>query len=179
MTGIRLITLTRNNNILYLVGCVYLFFLVLFYSMTYRRNFIVTFFMLVHLYSACCLLASNYLMILMISLVCLPLSSHFDDNRLGCSVLKFFLPGIVILFVQLYGFKNLFSSMLILNTQMTNFLKGFDVFECIQYIFQGTAHTNEFSIINCVFAFFMKIFNEKSLQAGNFFSDLLNGIGLL
>jgi hypothetical protein len=172
-------TLTRYNNILYLVGCIYLFFLILFYSMTYRRNFLVTLVMLIHLYSACCLLASNYVMILMISLVCLPLSSHFEDNKLGCSVLKFFLPGLVILFVQLYGFKNLFSSMLILNSQMTNFLKGLDLFEYIQYVFQGTGQSNEFSLIDGLFTLCLKMFNEKSLHASNFFTDLINGMGML
>jgi hypothetical protein len=117
-----------------------------------KRNFLVTLLLLFHLYSACCHLASNYIMILMISLICLPISIACDDQKYGCSVFRFLIPGLVILFLQLYGFKNLFANMLIFNTHLQIFLKGFDLFEFVQYFVQGSI-ISEFKIIDWIFNF--------------------------
>jgi hypothetical protein len=177
LIGIRLITITIINNSLYFVGCIYLFILVLYYCMIDKRHFFVTLILLFHLYSACCLLGSNYLMILMISLVCLPISIACDDPKYGCSVFRFLIPGLVILFLQLYGFKNLFSNMLVFNSHLQVFFKGFDLFEFVQYFIQGN-FVNEFKIIEWIFHFAVYVAEGKVTYGWNL-RDPLAGMSSL
>lgn len=160
MIGIRLLTITRTYTSLYFVTAVYLFILVIFYSLVERRNILVTILIFTHLYSACMFLHSNFLLILMILMVVLPLSILIDDNKYPCSVLRFFLPGVFVMFFQLYGFKNIFANMLFLNGHLQNVFK-FDVIAFIQKIVHGN-YVNEFEFIESIFNYFCGLFDLKT-----------------
>jgi hypothetical protein len=160
MIGVRLLTITKGFSALYFVGCLYLFILILFYCMVERRRVLITILLLIHLYSACVFLASNYMLIMIITIVCLPISIALDENKYSFSVLRFFLPGFFIMFVQLYGFKNIFAIMITFNAHLQNLLRGFDIFAFIQKIVQGN-YVNEFSVIEFVYNYVCTIFDMK------------------
>ena len=167
LLGIRLLTITKLYNALYFAVGLYMFVMVIFYCMTDRKNLLVTLLLFVHLYSACVYLVSNHLLILMISLTCLPISMKFDDNKYGCSVIRFFLPGLIIMFLQLYGFKNIFSNMLLVNSYLQNFFK-FDMIGYIQRVVQGN-FINEFGVIEYIFNNAVSFFEGKPLQGIHLF----------
>ena len=160
MMGIRLFTITKTHSALYFVGGFFLFIMILFYCVTDRKSIFVTILILIHLLSASMYLLSNHLLILIDTLICLPIGIRFDNKRYGFSMLKFFLPGTLMVCMQLYGFKNLFRLILMFNKYLTGFLR-FDLIEFIQNIVQGN-YINEFNLMASVYNWALHLFEAKS-----------------
>ena len=157
LMGIRLITINRNYPPLYTVSCFYMFFLTIFYCAVQRRKIIVTLSLIFHLFSACMFLNSNFFFFLILAIIILPWSfknsaeEKRDINNNGqASFLNFFIPALIMLCFQLYGFKNVLTNFHSFNESLILFLKGFDLFGLVQSILQGNM-INEYSIVGQIY----------------------------
>ncbi len=166
--AIRLLTITRFYGALYFISCIYVFSLILYYCMTERRRILVTILLLFHLYSACVYLSSNYLLIMIITIICLPISIAMDSSKNIFSFIRFFFPGMLIMCVQLYGFKNIFMLMINFNENLRATLK-FNVFGFVQRLVQGN-YVNEFTVIENIYNSMYSFYNINKLSLGNFMS---------
>jgi hypothetical protein len=157
--SIRIITISRGYTLIYLFSCIYLLILILSYILVDRRKILVTLMLLFHLYSACLYLNSNYIFVLIILLIALPFSIGNDDRKYNCSFCGIFLPVCIILFFQLYGFKNIYNYMMDFKDNINSVLM-FDVFGLAQNIIHGS-YINEFDIMQNLNEFFAYNFGNK------------------
>ena len=158
--GIRLLTISRGCSSLYVASCINLLILVVTYSLLDKKRILITCLLFFHLYSACIYLGSNYLFILIISLFCLPLAIAFDEVNTNISLIRFFFPGVVVLVFQLYGFKNAYSNMLILNEHLNNILK-FDLLGFVHSIVHGS-YVSEMNVLNMIYNWILIGFNYQA-----------------
>lgn len=93
--------------------------------------------------------------ILAMLVVFLPLALNGDEKR--NSAFSFFVPAFIILSLQLYGFKNVFLNLMVLNDNLQNFLK-FDILGFTQLLVQGN-YINEFQIFGKIYEIATLVFN--------------------
>lgn len=158
--GIRLLSITKGITGLYIGSSVYLFLLIILYCLVDRRKIFVTLMIVVHLLSACIHLQSNFLFVLMIIVLFLPLTISINENRMKFSFFSFFIPISFISFCQIYGFKNIFGILLTIDEHFKETFM-FDFLGFIQYIVQGK-WLNEFNIISKI------LFNLSKINLNSF-----------
>jgi len=106
----------------------------------------------------------------MITIICLPISIYIDENKNVSSLIRFFFPGLFIMCVQLYGFKNMFIIMVNINENLRTLLRGFDLIGFIQKLVQGN-YINEFTVIEYVYTCACSFFKLKT-SLNSFPTDL-------
>ena len=169
--SMRLLVLTNNNSILLNFLChLNILCLILFYSLINRRNNLVTFFILFHLYAGCLILDSNFLFVDFLLILCLPLTFQFmktnnseynfideeinDNNGYTC---VFIIPAIIVFSFELYGFKNVIYWMNAINQFFKRIFFGFDILKIfITLDNKKNKFYSEFSIIKNIIAIFLK-----------------------
>ena len=169
--SMRLLVLTNNNSILLNYLCnLNILCLILFYSLINRRNNLVTFFILFHLYAGCLILDSNFLFIDFLFIVCLPFTFQLmkinnseynfideeinDNNGYTC---VFIIPAIIVFSFELYGFKNVIYWMNAINQFFKRIFFGFDILKIfITLDNKKNKFYSEFSIIKNIIAIFLK-----------------------
>lgn len=158
--ALRLITISRGYTLIYFISCFYLFILILSYTIVDRRKFLVTIMLLSHLFSACLYLNSNYIFILMILLISLPLAIGSEDKKFNCTFCSIFIPISIILFFQLYGFKNTYSYMYDFKDTLNSAFM-FDIFGFVQNIIHGS-YINEFDVMESLTDFIFFIYSPSN-----------------
>ena len=169
--SMRLLVLTNYNSILLNFLChLNILCLILFYSLINRRNNLVTFFILFHLYAGCLILDSNFLFVDFLLILCLPLTFQFmktnnseynfideeinDNNGYTC---VFIIPAIIIFSFELYGFKNVTYWMNTINQFFKRIFFGFDILNIfITLDNKKNKLYSEYSIIKNTISFFLK-----------------------
>jgi hypothetical protein len=169
--SMRLLVLTNYNSILLNFLChLNILCLILFYSLINRRNNLVTFFILFHLYAGCLILDSNFLFIDFLFIVCLPFTFQLmkinnseynfideeinDNNGYTC---VFIIPAIIVFSFELYGFKNVIYWMNAINQFFKRIFFGFDILKIfITLDNKKNKFYSEFSIIKNIIAIFLK-----------------------
>lgn len=158
--SLRLLALTKNISIiLYLLCHINVICLILLYCLIERRKNIVTCFIVLHLYAGCIILNSNFLFIDLVTVLCVPISFGFMHNNSsennedkgnsnGCSC-AFLIPALIVLGFQLYGFKNVYYWMLMINAKFKKIFFGFDIVSIFITLDEGKEY-NELSIIRAL-----------------------------
>lgn len=159
LLGIRLLTITVSCTPLYVASQCYIFSLIILYCIADRRHMMFTIFLVFHLISACMYLNSNFLMMIIIILTCLPLALTNEDKKFSCNVIVLLVPIIGIFFIQLYGFKNVITYLYIFGEHLEATFK-FDMFAFAQDLVHGN-YLDEFQIISRVFEIATKYFNYE------------------
>ena len=153
--GIRLITHTIKLKTSFVLSCIYMFILIAIYCLNNRRRVFFTILISFHLYSACIFLNSNFVFILIIILIFVPLFLvKGENNRLSCTVMGICFPLFITIVSQIYGFKNLLKNLLSLNGLIKENIK-FDLFDFAQNIVHGE-YVNELEIIGFIVNFISK-----------------------
>ena len=137
------------------VCCFYNFILLNMYCLNERRRLLYTLIILFHLYSACVYLESNFIFMLIIIVMFVPLFLHSNENKINCSMMSIFFPLFIILIFQIYGFKNLVGYFKEFNVKINN-LVNFDLFGYAQNLVHGD-FIQEFKIISEMFNLIKKI----------------------
>lgn len=153
--GIRLITHTLSLKTSFVLSCIYMFILIIMYCLNTRRRIFFTILIIFHLYSACIFLNSNFVFILIILLITVPLFLvKGENNKLNCSVISIFFPLFLSIVVQIYGFKNVLRNLISLNLFVKQNI-NFDLFGFAQNIVHGE-YINELEIIGYIINFVSK-----------------------
>lgn len=155
--GIRLLTISVSFTPLYTATCAYFLFLITLYCIIDRRRILITLLLVFHLLSACMYLHSNFLFIMIILIICLPLSFQNEDKKFNCTAISFIIPVLIVFFFQLYGFKNVLTNMVICNEYLKNSL-AFDFFGFVQGIVHGDHFKGEFYFIHTIYDNTMQFF---------------------
>ena len=111
---------------------------------------------MLHLYAGCIILNSNFLFIDLVTVLCVPISFGFMHNNSsennedkgnsnGCSC-AFLIPALIVLGFQLYGFKNVYYWMLMINAKFKKIFFGFDIVSIFITLDEGKEY-NELSIM--------------------------------
>ena len=152
--GIRMVTQTITLKTSFILSCIYMFILIIMYCLNQRRRIFFTILILFHLYSACIYLTSNFVFILIILLIFVPLFLTKNDNKLNCSILSIFLPLFIIITIQIYGFKNIVKYLISVNVLIKNYF-NFDIFSFAQNMVHGE-YINEAEMIKNIMNFLIK-----------------------
>ena len=153
--GIRLITHTISQKTSFVLSCIYMFILITIYCLNNRRRIFFTILILFHLYSSCVFLSSNFIFILIIILIFMPLFLiKGENNRINCSLMSISFPLFITIVVQIYGFRNVLRNLLVLNSLIKENI-NFDLFGFAQNIVHGE-YINEMEIIGYVVNYIRK-----------------------
>lgn len=133
-----------------------MFLLIIGYCLNQKRRIFLTLLILFQLYSACIYLESNFIFIMIILLIFIPIFlNKSEDNKLNCTIPSIFFPLILTILIQIYGFKNIIIKLINLNKRFRDYV-DFDIFTFIQNIVHGE-YINELNIIAYIFNYLKEI----------------------
>lgn len=159
----RILSLTQNMLNVYITTCIYFFFFTTIYCIVDRKKFLFTIVFIFNLTCGCLNLKSNFLLVLILVLIFIPLGLINNDinANLQISYKKFIFPATLIVVCQLIGFQNILFHLDEFNKYMVENLE-LDIFYFSRSMIEIEL-INEISIMDTLFRYALLVLDTVNL----------------